>query len=132
MRFILSRKVMLGIVFIVLAALGTFVVKSPVDQMAVFTLEQFIVVVLTVFGITCIAKAVQANKYKKKNGIPEFVTIVDKLWQLIDPTSGAITAIISFVLASVLAVYRLIDFNTWFGYHAILLVYFDTVNVVKK
>jgi hypothetical protein len=131
MRFVFGRKVVLSIVFIVLAVVGTFFVKSPVDSMPLFTIENLMLVVGTAFGITFAAKAAQKARLEKRP-IPPYVTVLEKIWALLDPTAGAITAVASFLLATFLVYYRLVDFTAWFSYHAIFLVYFDTVNVAKK
>jgi hypothetical protein len=131
MNLILGRKIVLGAIFIALAIVGAFFLKSPIDNLPLFTVDNVLLVVGTVLGITIAAKTVQAKRLENKL-IRPYVTILDRIWALLDPTTGAITAIISFLLATFLVYYRLVDFITWFGYHAILLAYFDGVNVAKK
>ncbi len=128
---IFSRKVILSLVFVALVLIGYLVVKSPVDGKVLFTLEQVWVVIGTALGVTLVAKIVQKSRVEGY-AIPGYVTILQRLWALLDPTQGVIIAVASFGLATVLIYYRLVDFVTWYGYHAVLLTYFDAVNVGKK
>lgn len=134
MKFLVSRKVVISAVFIILVLVGAYVIKSPVDSQFLFTFENAVMVIGAALGITGLAKIVQAKILDNRLSydLPPAVSWLQKLWSLLDPTEGVVMAVVSFVLATVLVYWRLIDFATWFGYHATFLVYFNTVNVAKK
>lgn len=127
-----SKKVLIGLVFIALTALGLFI-TSPVDKLPVTTVGQMVLVVVTVFGITIPAKMVQkAILPARGTATQAWVDILKKIWDNIDASSGFIFGIVSFVFATVLLYWRIVSFDTWFGYNAIFLAYYNVQNVARK